>query len=247
MLGTAILILAVVFVARHDEKYSTRGTGYDIKCKQTSQPATAMGSFVCAIDHSQNSERDEIGPPWWHEFFAWPEGITALLLLLTLGAVLWQAWETRKAADATRDSVKLQEVAYKQWVEIDTWENRTPHLQPTTKDATIRLTFQITNYTTWPFVLKRVTTQKGVANTVITMKHIVSPGDWYVGDISFDVTLAELSLYWINKLAVTVVIDTEIRNVLERPRPDHFVHTIMLGPTRCDMTEVQHYSGQNPS
>lgn len=36
--------------------------------------------------------------PWWHVLVAWPEGITAWLLMLTLGAIIWQAWETRKAA-----------------------------------------------------------------------------------------------------------------------------------------------------
>jgi hypothetical protein len=37
-------------------------------------------------------------PQGWHKLVAWPEGITAWAILLTLGAIAWQAWETRAAA-----------------------------------------------------------------------------------------------------------------------------------------------------
>jgi hypothetical protein len=36
---------------------------------------------------------------------AWPEGVTALLILLTLLGITWQSCETRKAAEATQNSV----------------------------------------------------------------------------------------------------------------------------------------------
>jgi len=35
----------------------------------------------------------------WRKFVAWPEGITACALILTLGAIAWQAYETRRAAN----------------------------------------------------------------------------------------------------------------------------------------------------
>jgi hypothetical protein len=44
---------------------------------------------------------------------AWPEGITAWLLLLTLVGIFWQAKATADSAKATRDSTREQERAIK--------------------------------------------------------------------------------------------------------------------------------------
>jgi len=41
----------------------------------------------------------------FYEFIRWPEGITALAIILTLGAVAWQSDETRKAAKAAQIAV----------------------------------------------------------------------------------------------------------------------------------------------
>jgi hypothetical protein len=102
--GAAILIVAVVLVARYDETHDTESKGYEVKCVQSNDPSATAPSLVCTVEHSQKQMNGEYQPVWWHVFFAWPEGITALLLMLTLGAIIWQAWETRKAAFATADS-----------------------------------------------------------------------------------------------------------------------------------------------
>ncbi len=50
-------------------------------------------------------------PQGWHKLVSWPEGITAWAILLTLGAIIWQAWETRKAAkgaSASADAAIIQ-------------------------------------------------------------------------------------------------------------------------------------------
>ena len=105
------LIVTVVLVARYDKMYDARGEGYDVQCKQSSQPAAAVATLACTVDHRQNTDQRKSNPPWWHEFFTWPEGITALLIMLTLGAIIWQAWETRVSARATE---KAAEASLKQ-------------------------------------------------------------------------------------------------------------------------------------
>jgi hypothetical protein len=107
MLGAGLLILAVVLVVRYDKIHNTEGKGYDIKCAQSSEPSATVGSLICTAEHSQKAQNGESSSPWWHVFFAWPEGITALLLALTLGAIIWQAWETRKAAEAAMDNIRI--------------------------------------------------------------------------------------------------------------------------------------------
>jgi hypothetical protein len=100
MIGSPILILTVVLVARYDKMHDTEGKGYDIKCTQSSDPSATVGTLICTAEHGQQTKSGEYNPVWWHIFFAWPEGITALLLLLTLAAITWQGWQTKKAADA---------------------------------------------------------------------------------------------------------------------------------------------------
>jgi hypothetical protein len=112
------LIATVILVARHDKIHNTEGKGCQIKCEESSGPPDAPRALVCTSEHSQKAKSGENDPPWWHIFFTWPEGITALLLMLTLGGITWQAWETREAAEAARDSIRLQEGAMRQWVNI---------------------------------------------------------------------------------------------------------------------------------
>jgi hypothetical protein len=42
--------------------------------------------------------------PWWFELFRWPEGITAWAIIATGFVIAWQAYETRKATEATESS-----------------------------------------------------------------------------------------------------------------------------------------------
>lgn len=55
--------------------------------------------------HNENARAQN--PNGWHKFIAWPEGITTWAIMLTLGAIAWQAWETRKAARAAATSAEF--------------------------------------------------------------------------------------------------------------------------------------------
>jgi hypothetical protein len=110
--------------------------------------------------------------PWWYVLIAWPEGITTWAILFTLGAIIWQAVETRKAAEATKRSVKdaaktliqlekqteateasvrMQGVAYYQWVEIVDWKTT---MNP--DGAEMNVSFCIVNPSNFPLSLKSV-------------------------------------------------------------------------------------------
>jgi hypothetical protein len=104
MLIGLVMVIAIVLVARFDKNDDTSGHSYDIKCIQPSDPSMAAASLSCTLNPIQNANQSQSNPLWWHKLIAWPEGITAWLLLLTLGAIAWQAWETRKAAQSTEAS-----------------------------------------------------------------------------------------------------------------------------------------------
>jgi hypothetical protein len=99
-----VVVAAVVLMARYDKNDDTGSHSYDIKCVQSSKPSPTAASLLCTIDPKQNADQGQASPQWWHKLVAWPNGITAWLLMLTLGAIVWQAWETRKAAKAGADS-----------------------------------------------------------------------------------------------------------------------------------------------
>jgi hypothetical protein len=91
--AVAALIVAVIVVAGYYQNHDTGTQSYDVECVQPSQPTAAAASLTCRINPSQNAQQGKTGPQWWHVLLAWPEGITAWLLMLTLGAVVWQSWE----------------------------------------------------------------------------------------------------------------------------------------------------------
>lgn len=104
ILGGGGLIVAVILMAVYYQQRNAIGEGYDIKCVQPSEPTSATNALACEIRPGQNTEKRKPKPPWWNVLLAWPEGITAWLLLLTFVAIIWQAWETRNAAKAAADS-----------------------------------------------------------------------------------------------------------------------------------------------
>jgi hypothetical protein len=107
ILGGGVLIVTVILMAVYYQHRNAVSEGYDIKCVQPSEPTSAANSLTCKIYSSQNADQGKSKPPWWIVLLAWPEGITAWLLLLTLGAIVWQAWETRRAARAGQSAADV--------------------------------------------------------------------------------------------------------------------------------------------
>jgi hypothetical protein len=81
---------------QQDARKSQRDT------KQADVPAAPITNNQATAYYEQPRENK---PQGWHKLVTWPEGITAWAILFTLGAIIWQAVETRKAAIAARDSI----------------------------------------------------------------------------------------------------------------------------------------------
>jgi hypothetical protein len=118
MLGGGALILAVILVAGYYQNPDANNEGYDVQCVQDSQPSTVAPTLTCKMRSEQNTEKGKSKSPWWYKFLAWPEGITAWLLLLTLGAIVWQAKETRKAAEAALLNAQAVINAERAWLVV---------------------------------------------------------------------------------------------------------------------------------
>jgi hypothetical protein len=118
-----ILILVIVGMTAYDQFHYAQTKSYNIKCEQGSQPPGAANTLICTAENTDKAAPGQAEPPKWHVFVAWPEGITAILIAFTLGAIVWQAVATQIAARATRESVALQEAAYAQWLQLTDWKN----------------------------------------------------------------------------------------------------------------------------
>ena len=100
--GIVLFIVGIPFVAykQHSaaQKYRDHRTKY---CSTL----LVLSEQKIACEEEQTSAKDYL--PWGYELFRWPEGITAWAIMLTLGAIAWQAWETRKAAFAAATSAEF--------------------------------------------------------------------------------------------------------------------------------------------
>jgi len=100
LLGAALIAGAIVLMSYEEHRSSIE---YQRECQEHSASigTTSPKQKAPSAEECQDP-KDYM--PWWYVLVAWPEGVTAWLLILTLGAIVWQAWETRKAAEATKDS-----------------------------------------------------------------------------------------------------------------------------------------------
>ncbi len=77
----------------------------DARKSQQAPPAiTVTSNDAAAYDEQDGKDK----PQGRHKFVAWPEGITAWAIILTLGAIAWQAVETRRAVGVSKKSIVLQ-------------------------------------------------------------------------------------------------------------------------------------------
>jgi hypothetical protein len=76
-------------------------------------------------------------------------------------AIYKQTKATTKAAQATEDSVKLQQVALRQWVNIRNWKSWIP--DRSNRPSELRIEFEVVNPTRAPLVIRwsRITAQSG--------------------------------------------------------------------------------------
>jgi hypothetical protein len=125
-----------------------------MKCVQPSEPPSTTNSLTCKINPSQNAEDGHAKSQWWSVLIAWPEGITAWLLFITLVGILWQAWETRKAAQSAERQIGLQSIAMSQWVNVEPIRTVTP---PTFQNPIeVVLEFQVLNKTDYLLTVRKI-------------------------------------------------------------------------------------------
>jgi hypothetical protein len=106
----AMLVFVCVAIVAMPEQNQVGGknpTGQSQQAahKPHTPPIASVTNNQAATYYEQNAKEQ---PQGWHKFVTWPEGITALAVVFTCGAIIWQAIETRRSVNAARDAIILQ-------------------------------------------------------------------------------------------------------------------------------------------
>jgi hypothetical protein len=176
LLICAFFLGMAVFVARQDERAAqkrTQNAKHLDNCTVIAKADTEHPQ-----ENVENTERDT---PGWYGFFRWPNGTTTWAIILTFLAIVWQSSETRKSADAARDSIKLQELGYTQWVNLQNW--RVSNFGPVTSDGVhVNVNFDIINPTKLPLTVTKVTVLPAIGadrSVAIGIPNYLAPGKDY--------------------------------------------------------------------
>lgn len=116
------ILVAVIGVSQYAESAKQH-------CEESARKTKAAAVTKDDDAKASNNAEDACKPPEWARYVTWPEGVGAWAVILTLFVIAWQSIETAKAAkatedaaQATRDSVLLQERAMQQWIEATNWK-----------------------------------------------------------------------------------------------------------------------------
>lgn len=198
-------------------------------------PVTIVDNSVRQNDQNRSGRE----APESHAGIEWSNWALVLIAGATGWAVWKQAKESANATKAMRESIELQEVQFRQWVEIGDWENATGYLQPTVKQALIVVRCKVGNTTKFPLTLKAITIGRNGKSDTFNPNILIPPNEGHPTDIPVDIEIADLQEYWRNGYKFGVSIDLVYEDVLRRDRSQHFLHMVYCGPTRCDATELR--------
>lgn len=142
LLAIFTIAWAIVFVTCKNQKARQE---YKEQSQTQCQPcpcATVVATLIQAKHGKSEAQKGTDSPPCWYVFLAWPEGATAWAIILTLGAITWQAIQTRKSAEASRDQVEISRKAF-----VSQFRPRVPvrAVRLTEQDGALKVEIWLTN------------------------------------------------------------------------------------------------------
>ena len=114
LLCLALVFVAICTVSAQQQSISKEHEKGDADNKAPTVIAVNNNSCGCE-DHPEAGKR----PKWWYKFVAWPEGITAWALIISVGVIAYQTRETRRAAQAAENSATAAEQSSKAQMDAD--------------------------------------------------------------------------------------------------------------------------------
>lgn len=138
--------------------------------------AISLAEQNCSSDKARATQQQ---PPKWYASAEWSNWALVFVALVTAGVIGWQSNETKRAANAAFQSIKLQESQMEQWVDLGNWRANYRHLEADVRQ--LRITFDIINPTSYPLRLK---------NAVVTFADLVNDKVRFAQDLGTEVFIS---------------------------------------------------------
>lgn len=155
LVATVVLAFAVYFAPRCKAEQRPPEIAQSTQSQNPTPPAPPVGREGATANNYSYYNQPPAGDTA-------PQWILVIVGFVTAGFICWQALETRRAAQATQDSVghmeqsvKLQELAFAQWVIADNWQAGYPQVSGGGVGY-MHVTFDIVNQTKFPLTLQSV-------------------------------------------------------------------------------------------
>jgi len=161
--------------------------------------------------------------------------VLIIVTTITAGFICWQAWETRRAANAALGSVKtikrqtaLQEASMRQWIVTGDWRQ-----EPRYSDGLlveIVLHIPIRNETNYPLTLDSVAAELNGTEQITVVRSDIPPRDSHT--VSFNIRLEgdDVSKYKSNGFILVVACRVTFIDVFKDTKITTFNRLYLCGP-----------------
>jgi len=172
--------------------------------------------------------------------YLWFTIFGVLVGLLGVGAIYWQTRATTEAARATarsaqaaEDSVALQQIAQKQWVNLEHW--RAFKVPAADNRTVLRIDFQIVNPTHVP--LTHHLTRMSVGGPQQTVSHVtlIAPSNPYIASIGIELEAEQKEFYERGAFVLQFECTVFFADAVGTHWQQDFVRMLAIGPKGIDM------------
>jgi hypothetical protein len=164
----------------------------------------------------------------------------------TIQSIDRQTDATRKSAEATEKSVRLQETQLRQWVDIRELgcRNVLPNSTEIT-ECTLVFYFEILNPTNMPLTLEWIVTRIGQTKQSAALHHLLAPNNSYPREASTFLRNNLFNDFKAYKLIQNVIITVGFKDAFDNDRKQTFAFTCLCGPP--NMCRISPFEGSVPN
>jgi hypothetical protein len=231
VMATVSTLLAAVALSAQPNK--------DAGKKETPTSDKHPPVILATPSHQNNGEADTAKPktdtPASHTPLKDPNWVLVIVGSITCIVIAWQSWETRKAAQAARGSIRLQERAMQQWVEATNWRSSMLQLIEG-EGGTLLIDVDIVNETPYPVTItdgaiyfKNPTVGEKYGETVTLSSIFLPPHSPLEAHIGVEITDGQARQFAREPVVLTVFGAFSHTGILDKASPPQ----ILAGTLAC--------------